>query len=160
VRAHGDKLRLGITAAAHARNGALDWLDPCSKPEAQLASETQDWEAAKSTAAAAFPSATPTAEFVAKWWDLQKEIQRKKFFEEHKEFLAKLGLDKDAAFEAWFAEQRAKVDPKQVSELIGALPKTAERRHGSCKTYARGRYYLQRRPCRCSSIAKAPSRMR
>ncbi len=107
----------GFAVSADAGNGALDFLDPCSKPEAQFESAVRGWDARKAAALAAIPTAAPTAEFAVKWWQSQEAAQREKFFKQNT-WLDQAGVGKDKAFQAWFNEQRAKIDPGQLRTLI------------------------------------------
>ncbi|MER9669939.1 MULTISPECIES: hypothetical protein [unclassified Mesorhizobium] len=99
--------------------GAFDFLDPCIKAAGDFADQRQQVRAKYENLEGSIPTMVADAEFRDAWMKAKREQARPIFDAEVAPQLAKYGLkDMDQAFDAWFKDMIAAVDPQDLQNLI------------------------------------------
>ena len=99
--------------------GAFDFLDPCIKARTDFSDQRQEFRTRADTLEATIPTMVATPEFREAWINA-KQVQARPIFDtDVAPQLAKYGLkDMDQAFDAWFKDMIASVDPQDLQDLI------------------------------------------
>ena len=99
--------------------GAFDFLDPCIAARSEFADQRQQVRARYSNFESSSPTMTATPEFRAAWLRAKRQQARPLFNEREAPRLARLGVtDMDRAFDAWFTDMIASVEPQDLQNLI------------------------------------------
>jgi hypothetical protein len=99
--------------------GAFDFLDPCIKARSDFAGQAQQIRARYDNLEASIATMTATPEFREVWVKAKRQQARPIFDAEVAPQLAKYGVkDMDQAFDAWFKDMIASVDPSDLQNLI------------------------------------------
>jgi hypothetical protein len=108
-----------VVSPAFADGGAFDFLDPCIKARDDFAGQRQAVRAQIERAETSIPAMTATVEFREAWMKVKRVDSRPYFDKEIAPVLRKYGVsDFDAAFNAWFEDMIASVDPQDLKDLI------------------------------------------
>jgi hypothetical protein len=108
-----------VVSPAFAGGGAFDFLDPCIKARDDFAGERQAVRVRIDRAETSIPAMTATPEFREAWMKAKRVDSRPYFDQTIAPALRKYGVtDFNAAFEAWFEDMIASVDPQDLKELI------------------------------------------
>ena len=99
--------------------GAFDFLDPCIKARGDFSDQRQQVRAKYDNLESSIPTMVADAEFRDAWMKAKREQARPIFDKEVAPLLAKYGIkDMDQAFDAWFKDMIAAVDPQDLQNLI------------------------------------------
>lgn len=108
---------LGVSPAF--ASGAFDFLDPCIKASSDFADQRQQVRVRYDNLEASIPTMVATSEFREAWLKAKRQQARPIFDAEVAPQLVKYGLkNMDQAFDAWFKDMIAAVDPQDLQNLI------------------------------------------
>jgi hypothetical protein len=99
--------------------GAFDFLDPCIKARSDFADQRTQVGARYANLESSIGTMVATPEFRDAWLKAKRQQARPIFDAEVAPHLLKYGLkDMDQAFDAWFKDMIAAVDPNDLQQLI------------------------------------------
>lgn len=127
------------TAPASAQ-GAFDFLDPCIKARSDFDGQRQHVRGRFANFEASIPTMTATPEFREAWMQAKRQQARPYFDKEVAPALERYGLtDAERAFDAWFKDIIASLQPEELESLVNTtyrLMAREELARGQAKTEA------------------------